>query len=161
MQHKNNKIRHQVLKILIDNAYEMEVKYGSPYLEPMDKHLFEIEKSDIMEKLNITYRELEEASTRAYSDKAYKTVYIDQDHSTESMILGENGRIFYNEKTYQREGQYFFHKEDFWKAIILGLIATIISVVINYFVKDSQGKDIKARQAKTDSLTTVIKTLKK
>ena len=97
-----NKIRHKILRILMENYKEVDAKYGDGdgmgFIAPIDEHRLSIPVKEIIKRLKISNDDYETAITQAFRDK---TVKHDETNDMEDcLVMAENTRIYYNERTY-------------------------------------------------------------
>lgn len=145
-----NKIRHKILRLLIENYNEVNEKYGDGqgFISPEDEHRISIPVNTIIERLKMSYQDFDRVITKALKDKALK---YDTTHDFEECItLAENTRLFYNEEMYLNQKSNWKEKHPFLYDIILILVTAFISVITTLSVAKFQRVKEQDEQNKID-----------
>ncbi|MEO6869221.1 MAG: hypothetical protein ABI168_06230 [Ginsengibacter sp.] len=143
-----NKVRHKVLRLLVENYEILLDKYGENgnFLPPMYSDNVKIPINLILESAKVSYADLKQASTKAIKDKAYK--FTENKEHEECCDIAKNTFLYYNEDIYLKQSKWY--QRDIWKKIWLLLFAGFISLITTLVVQWINKKEYKTEQNKID-----------
>lgn len=143
-----NKLRHEVLKLLVENYNTVLAKYGEndDSLPPMYYEKKKIPINLILESTKVSYADLKQASTKAIRDKAYK--FTENKEHEECCNIAENTFYYYDEDIYLKESKWY--QRDIWKTTWPLLFAGVISLITTLLVQSIKKKEYKTEQNKID-----------
>ena len=156
-----DKIRHKILKIIVDNYYEVEAKHGDGFgsVDPMWESELDVPVSLIVAKLKISYRDFDTVLSQAIRDKAIK--YGTSDETQDCLTIASNTFLYYNERIYLNKGPKFKEKYPFVYDLIVIIITAAVSIATTLFVSRFQrekDQDFQAKKnAQQDSIITELK----
>lgn len=123
----------------MENYKAVDEKYGDGmgFIAPMDEYRLSIPVKDIVERLKISYEDYETVITQALRDK---TVKPDENNDMEDcLVMAENTRLFYNEKTYLKRISLKENNPLLYDAILI-LLAALVSIITTIGVGEWQRK---------------------
>lgn len=155
-----NKIRHKILKMLVDNYQEVDEKYGEGqgFFLPSEEHRLGIPINTIVEKLKIPYHDYDQAVTKAYRDKTVKR--DDTNDVEECLTIAENTFLYYYERIYLNQKSQWKEKYPLLYDLIIIIVTAIISIITTVLISKYQRQKDQEEQNQTNMRQdSIIKTL--
>lgn len=155
-----NKIRHKILRMLVENYRDVDEKYGEGqgFFLPSEQHRLGIPINTIVEKLNISHQDYDEAITKAFRDHA---VQHDKTNDVEDCItIAENTFLYYNERIYLNQKSQWKEKYPLLYDLIIIIVTAIISIIATVLIsKYQRHKDQEEQNQINMRQDSIIKTL--
>lgn len=156
MRRSNNSIRHEVIKILVNQYVKVLLEKGEDnWIPPMYEEDLYVPIGKIAEQLKITYLKLEVASIQAVRDNAYTEV-TDSDNNA-CYTISSNTRLYHTEKIYLKQGRKIFLQPDFLKNLIVAVVAAGLSFLFTFLLQAKESKNQKLKDQKQDSIISKLK----
>lgn len=146
-----NRIRHKILKILVENYRYADEKYGDGqgFFLPQDEYRLAVSVTDIINLLKISYKDYEQSITKAIRDKSVK--YDTTIETEDCLTIAENTFLYYNERTYLNQKNQWKEKYPFLYDVILILTASSVSVITTITISKFQNQKEQKEQDEINS----------
>lgn len=145
-----NKIRHKILRLLVENFNAVKEKYGDGdgFIFPMYEDKIPIPVNIIMDRLKISYNDFDNVITKSIRDEALK--YDDTNDAQQCITLAENTLLLYKEKFYLNQKSEWKDRNPFAYQIIIILITAFVSVLTTLSIAKFQRRTQSREQSKID-----------
>ena len=146
-----NKIRHKILRLLVENYNAVQEKYGDGdgFIFPMDEDKIPIPVNTIIDRLKLSYKDFDTVITKAIRDKSLK--YDDTNEVEQCITLAENSLLFYKERFYLNQKSEWKDRNPFAYQIIIILITAFVSIITTLSIAKFERRTESREQNKIDT----------